>query len=114
MTSASTKLNDKLAFCRHWCGSLTESQEIMLRHCIEKNTFLGIGREVGRSIYSPLVSIGKAQHVINADGYYVNSVVESRLAYKPASPQSCEECANGDCYNVGHPVTIRCRRFKAI
>ncbi len=74
-------LDDKLAFCVQWCGPLTESQEIMLRHCIKKDTFLGIGREIGRSIYSPLVSIGKSQQVINSAGYYANSAVESRLAY---------------------------------
>lgn len=60
----------EIEFCERWCGTLEPAQaQMTLRH-VEKGTFLGVGRAMGRSGVSPLVLVGQQLNVIDGAGYY--------------------------------------------
>ena len=72
----------QLAFCRYWCGDLTEAQTIMVQSCVERGTFLGVGRPIGRSILRPLCLIGRGSvNVIDERGYYELAAVTGRRGW---------------------------------
>ena len=75
----------ELEFCEHWCGELTENQTVMVRAAINKGQFLGVGRAVGRSVYMPLVWIGKGADVLDAAGHYQTAQVEARIGFERGS-----------------------------
>lgn len=73
---------DELSYCEHWCGELTTVQKSVLEHHKEQDTFIGVGRAVGRSIYMPLVEIGKTANVIDQAGHYQLSAVPGRRSFE--------------------------------
>lgn len=74
-----------LNYCRQHCGELTTEQENMVRFCVKKDRFIGVGRAMGRSVLSPLVFVGDNQkicNVINKAGHYDLSGVLGRHYFK--------------------------------
>ena len=59
----------ELDFVKKYC-ELTPDQEHMLMHCINNDTFIGIGSAIGRTKLFPLVNTGKTCNVIDSAGYY--------------------------------------------
>ena len=59
----------ELDFVKKYCN-LTPDQEHMLMHCINNDTFIGIGSGIGRTAIMPLVTSGKTCNVIDSAGYY--------------------------------------------
>jgi len=66
-----------IEFCKSWCGELTREQQIMVETAVKKNTFLGVGRAIGRSVYWPAVHQMK-WNVIDTSGHLQLASTEGR------------------------------------
>lgn len=71
----------EIEFCEHWCGKLESLQYQMTEYHIEKGTFMGVGREIGRMVFWPMVRVGKGLSVLDGAGHYRTVSIEGRRAY---------------------------------
>lgn len=71
----------EIEFCEYWGESLEDIQRQMAEHHIRKGTFLGVGREIGRMCFWPLVEVGRRLNVIDGAGHYQLAAIDGQRLY---------------------------------
>lgn len=71
----------ELEFCEHWCGKLSAEQVAWVKHHVENNTFVGVGKARGCMALMPLVKISGVVYALRSDARTEPASTQNRILF---------------------------------